>query len=302
MTDYKQFDVIIIGGSYAGLSAAMTLGRSLRNVLIIDSSKPCNRYTPHSQNFITHDGEVPATIAAQAKEQLLRYDTVTFFEGLAVRGLKTKNGFEIQTKSGEQFATKKLLFATGVKDKFPPIKGFEECWGKTVIHCPYCHGYEFREAKTAIMANGEKAIHLAGLVDNLTDKLSIITSGKAQFDPEQIVKLKKHQINIIEEEIITIEHENGNIKKVLLSNGKKEYFTAMYAAIPFEQHSDIPASLGCELTDQGHIKVDGFQKTTLKGVFACGDATTMMRSVSNAVATGNNAGAMLNKELVEEQF
>ena len=302
MTDHKQFDVLIIGGSYAGLSAAMALGRSLRNVLIIDSSDPCNRYTPHSHNFITHDGEAPAVIAAQAKEQVLRYDTVKFLEGVAVKGLKTEDGFEIQTKSGEQFAAKKLLFATGVKDKFPSIKGFEECWGKTVIHCPYCHGYEFREAKTAIMANGEKAMHLAGLVNNLTDKLSIITSGKAQFEPEQIAKLKKHQIDIIEEEIVAIEHENGNIKKVLLSNGRKESFTAIYAGIPFEQHSDIPVSLGCELTEQGHIKVDGFQKTTLKGVFACGDNATMMRSVSNAIAAGNTAGVMVNKELVEEQF
>lgn len=302
MTDYKQFDVLIIGGSYAGLSAAMALGRSLRNVLIIDSSKPCNRYTPHSQNFITHDGEAPAVIAAQAKEQVLRYDTVKFLDGLAVKGLKTEDGFEIQTKSGEQFSAKKLLFATGVKDKFPSIKGFEECWGKTVIHCPYCHGYEFRGAKTAIMANGEKAIHLAGLVNNLTDNLTIITSGKAQFDPEQMVKLKKHQIDIIEEEIVAIEHENGNIKKVLLSNGKKESFTAMYAGIPFEQHSDIPASLGCELTELGHLKVDDFQKTTLKGVFACGDNASMMRSVSNAIATGNIAGVILNKELVDEQF
>src|SRR5690554_1667153 len=116
MKDNKEFDVIIIGGSFAGLSAAMALGRSLRNVLIIDSGKPCNRYTPHSHNFITQDGAVPGEIAAKAKEQVLQYDTVKFFEGYATKGKKTENGFEITIQSGEQFSAKKLVFATGVKD------------------------------------------------------------------------------------------------------------------------------------------------------------------------------------------
>src|SRR5690606_33588214 len=131
MTDNKNFDVIIIGGSYAGLSAAMALGRSLRNVLIIDSGKPCNRYTPHSHNFITQDGAVPGVIAAKAKEQVLKYDTVKFLEGYAAEGKKTENGFEIAVESGERCSTQKLIFATGVKDIFPDIKGFQDCWGKT---------------------------------------------------------------------------------------------------------------------------------------------------------------------------
>src|SRR5690606_408454 len=138
----KNFDVIIIGGSYAGLSSAMTLGRALRNVLMIDSGKPCNRQTPHSHNFITQDGEEPGTIAEKAKAQVLKYDTVKFLNDLAVSGKKTENGFVIATETGKEFATKKLVFATGVKDIMPGIKGFSECWGISVIHCPYCHGYE----------------------------------------------------------------------------------------------------------------------------------------------------------------
>src|SRR5690606_911209 len=116
MKDSKDFDVIIIGGSYAGLSAAMALGRSLKSVLIIDSGEPCNRYTPHSHNFITQDGAVPATIAAIAKDQVLQYGTVTFQHDLATLGKKTEKGFEINTGSGAVFSAKKLIFATGVKD------------------------------------------------------------------------------------------------------------------------------------------------------------------------------------------
>lgn len=302
MKDNKEFDVIIIGGSYAGLSAAMALGRSMRNVLIIDSGKPCNRYTPHSHNFITHDGSVPGEIVAKAKEQVLKYDTVKFYQGMAVSGKKTENGFEIAIDSGEKFSSKKLVFATGVKDIFPDIKGFQDCWGKTVIHCPYCHGYEFKGAKTAIIANGERAFHMATLINNLTNKLTIITQGKPDFKEEQLIKLQKNKIQIIEKEVAEIQHQNGEIKNLIFKDGTKEDFDAAYAAIPFEQHSDIPKSLGCEITEMGHIKVDLFQKTTIPGIYACGDNSSPMRSVANAVATGNLTGAMVNNEITVEQF
>jgi thioredoxin reductase len=301
MTD-NNFDVIIVGGSYAGLSAAMALGRSLRNVLIIDSGLPCNRQTPHSHNFITQDGETPGAIAEKAKRQVLNYNTVKFLNDLAVSGKKNEKGFVITTQTSGDFVSKKLVFATGVKDQMPGIKGFAECWGISVIHCPYCHGYEFRSQKTGIMANGERAFHIASLVNNLTDDLTIFTRGKADFTAEQAAKLNKHNIKVVELTITEIEHENGNIKHVVLEDGSKEALKALYAAIPFTQHSDIPLSLGCELTDQGYIKVDGFQKTNLSGVFACGDNSVMMRSVANAVYGGNLAGAMVNKELIEDQF
>src|SRR5205823_5028536 len=113
MTDNKNFDVIIVGGSYAGLSAAMALGRALRNILIIDSGLPCNRQTPHSHNFITQDGEKPSVVAAKAKAQVLKYNTVKILNDLAVSGKKTENGFAITTKTGETFGAKKLIFATG---------------------------------------------------------------------------------------------------------------------------------------------------------------------------------------------
>ncbi len=298
----KKFDVIIIGGSYAGLSSAMALGRSLRNILIIDSGSPCNRQTPHSHNFITQDGVPPSEIAAKAKEQVLKYKTVDFIEDVALSAEKIKNSFSVSTKSGEKFTARKVVFATGVKDMIPKIEGFAECWGISMIHCPYCHGYEFKNKKTAIMANGERAFHLASLVNNLTDNLSILTTGKADFKPEQLAKLESHQIAIIETEISAIEHQDGYLQKVIFSNGEKISLEAMYAAFPFTQHSDIPVSLGCELTEHGHIQVNEFQQTTVEGIYACGDNSTPMRSVATAVANGNLAGAMINAELTREHF
>ena len=142
MSHTKIFDVIIIGGSYAGLSAAMALGRSLRNVLIIDSELPCNIQTPHSHNFITQDGKIPQEIISLARHQVEKYATIKYHKGLAINGLKMENGFVITTSTNDTFTSKKLIFATGVKDIMPDIDGFAACWGISVIHCPYCHGYD----------------------------------------------------------------------------------------------------------------------------------------------------------------
>lgn len=302
MEENKKVDVIIIGGSYSGLSAAMALGRSMRKVLIIDSGNPCNKQTPRSHNFITHDGEKPANISQKAKEQVLNYPTVTFLSDFAVSGDKTPNGFTITTRSGISVTGRKLIVATGVKDIMPEINDFSECWGISVIHCPYCHGYEFKGKKTGIMANGERAFHIASLVSNLTDKMTIFTNGKADFKEEHLQKLKKHAIEIIETPLAEIEHTNGYVKNVVFSDGNKLIFDVVYAAIPFQQHSDIPVELGCELTETGHLKTDSFQKTTVSGIYACGDNSSQMRSVANAVATGNIAGAMVNMDLTNESF
>lgn len=302
MKDTKKIEVIIIGGSYAGLSAAMALGRSLRNVLIIDSEVPCNRQTPHSHNFLTQDGKTPKEISTLARQQVEKYATIKFYKGLAISGAQTLNGFEITTDTNDKFTAEKLIFATGIKDIISDIKGLADCWGISVVHCPYCHGYEYRKQNTAIIANGAKAFHIASLVSNLTENITILTTGKADFDSEQMEKLNKHNIKILETKISEFEHSKGHIQSVAFNDGTKLSFDVAYAAIPFLQHSDIPVSIGCELTEQGYIKVDAFQKTTIQGVYACGDNSNMMRSVANAVYSGNLTGAVVNGELTNEQF
>lgn len=298
----REFEVIIIGGSYSGLSAAMALGRSLRNTLVIDAGRACNRYTPRSHNFITQDGVKPEEITKRAKAQVLHYETVNFLEDSVIEGHIVGELFHIITSTGKELTAQKLVLATGIKDTIPNIKGFSDCWGKSIVHCPYCHGYEIRNLKTGIIANGEKAFHLASLVNNLTNNLSIITSGRAEFSEEEKKKLKKHQIKLIQKEIAEIEQESGQIKNILFKDNSLEDFQACYASLPFKQHSTLPLLLGCELTEHGFIKVDHMQKTTIPGVYACGDNSSGIRSVSNAVATGNMTGAMINMELTQAYF
>lgn len=298
----KNFDVIIIGGSYSGLSAGMSLGRSLRNILIIDNGKPCNRQTPHSHNFVTHDGKTPSEISKLAKKDVEKYNTVSFYNGTAVKTQNTSDGFKIETSSGEKFNSKKLIIASGVRDVMPDIPGFAECWGISVMHCPYCHGYEVKNEITGILSNGDIAYEFSKLIFNLTKSLTLFTNGKASLTDEQIKKLAQNKISLNEDEIEKIEHDNGSVQKIIFKNGKEVSLKALYAKIPFEQNLNVSADLGCELTEQGFIKVDAMQKTNVPGVFACGDNVTMMRSVANAVAQGNFTGAVVNKELSDEEF
>jgi thioredoxin reductase len=302
MKDNKRFDVIIIGGSYSGLAAGMTLGRALKKVLIIDDGKPCNRQTPFSHNFLTNDGKPPTEIAVLATLQVRKYNTVKFFKGLAISGFKTDTGFEIQVASGETFTAKNLIFATGIMDMMPGIDGFAACWGISVLHCPYCHGYEMRKEKTGILGNGDFGFDFAGLISNWTNDLTLFTNGASAFTAGQMEKLEKHKIRIIEKEIAKLEHNNGELKNITFRDGTKTFVKALYAPVPFEQHSQIPESLGCELTGEGYIKVDPFQETTVNGVFACGDNATRMRTVANAVAMGTTAGMTASKKMILESF
>jgi thioredoxin reductase len=300
--DQNNFEVIIIGGSYAGLSAAMALGRSLRSTLIIDAGQPCNRQTPHAHNFLTGDGSTPQELSTTARNQVAKYESIKFYEGFADSGRRISEGFEITTSRGDTFTAKKLVFATGIKDQMPSIPGFAECWGISVVHCPYCHGYEIRNRNTAIMANGERAFHLAALVNNLTDKVTLLTSGKMDFEESQLEKLKRHNIKIIEQEVASIVHQNGQLQEIVFKDGHSENFECAYASIPFEQHTDIPVELGCKFTENGHIEVNFMQKTSEEGIFACGDNSSMLRSVATAVFGGNVTGAIINNELTLESF
>lgn len=302
MNPTKYFEAIIIGGSFAGLSAAMALGRSLRQVLILDSGKPCNEQTPHSHNFITQDGEKPDVILQKAKSQALAYPTINFRSDLVTDVRKIRDGFEIMTISEQTFKAKKLIIATGIRDILPEIKGFRDCWGISVIHCPYCHGYEFRAKKTAIWARGDRAYHLSMLVSNLTDTLSLIGSTSAGFSPSQLEKLNKNGIEFIEKEPREIHHQAGYLTQVEFEDGTKVPFDAVYADVPFELPGNWIQNLECKITEAGRIEVDQFQQTSIPGVFACGDSTSPMRSVAFAVAQGNIAGAMVNGILAAEKF
>ena len=302
MNDHSIYDVIIVGGSYAGLSAAMSLGRSLRKVLVIDSGQPCNRQTPYSHNFLTRDGEMPSHIAEVGKKQVMKYDSVDFIHGTAVKGKKEGTLFVIEVETGITYRSRKLLFASGIKDMLPDIQGLSDCWGISLLHCPYCHGYEVHNTRLGLLGNGDTGFELAKLISNWSRELILLTNGVSALTTEQRKKLQDHGIGINEKEISHVNQHDGYVEQIVFRDGTTESLHTIFARVPFEQHCKIPVALGCELTAQGFLKIDDFQHTTVDGIYAAGDNTTFLRAVAAAVAAGNKAGASINKELIEEAF
>lgn len=298
----KDFDVIIIGGSYAGLSSAMALGRALRSTLVIDSGNPCNIKAPHSHNFITQDGNKPSDIALLARQQVEQYPSVKFLNETAVGISGSNNHFMVTDGNGSVHKARKIILATGIKDIMPAISGFEACWGISIIHCPYCHGYEVRHEATGILANGDMAFEMARMVFNWTTNLVLFTNGKSTLTEEQTAKINSHNIPIEERPISELLHSDGHIHTVQLNDGTAIKLNVLYARPQFAHHTHIAEKLGCALNEQGYLGVDAFQKTSVAGVFACGDATTPLRAVANAVASGSLAGVMANREIIEEDF
>jgi thioredoxin reductase len=301
-TNSDLYDVIIVGGSYAGLSAAMALGRSKRKVLIVDAGNPCNAQTPHSHNFLTQDGQTPYAIAASAKEQVLKYPTIVYRRDLASSASKKSDGFEIRTDSGENFSTRKLLLATGIKDTMPGIEGFKACWGISVLHCPYCHGYEIRDKHIGILANGDFAFEFVKTIRHWSKDLVLLTNGSSTLSPEQTRVINDLGVVIIDAPVKAIKHQQGQMSHVILEHDRNFPLSAVFSKVPFTHHTEIAGQLGCEFTDMNLIKTDDFGSTSVDGVYAAGDCSIQYRSVSIAVASGTKAGIGINKALIESEY
>ncbi|MBS1689082.1 MAG: NAD(P)/FAD-dependent oxidoreductase, partial [Bacteroidetes bacterium] len=198
--------------------------------------------------------------------------------------------------------SRKLIFATGIKDILPDIPGANECWGISLLHCPYCHGYEVRGKKTGILANGDSGFEQAMLISNWTNDLTLYTNGQSGLSATQSTALRNHNIQIVETEINELLHINGQIKQIVFKDNTTAEIGVIYSRRPFTQHCTIPESLDCELTPDGYLKIDSMFKTTAPGIYACGDNASRMRTVANAVAMGAGAGIAINKELIEESF
>lgn len=294
----QKVDVAIIGGSFSGLSAALSLVRSLRQVLVIDSEKPCNANTPASHNFITHDGKPPSEIRALALKDLKQYSNFQLMIG-EVESIETVDGgFILQGNGFKKVQTDKVIFATGLKDILPEIPGFLPSWGKSVIHCPYCHGYENIGNTTGLWMNEEGVFEHSKFIKYWSKELTVYTNGPIQFSKEEEIKLETEGISIITEVVKSLVHNEGVISAIQLASGKEIPIQALYTRLPIVQNSKLPEQLGCKLLPSGHIEVTNFYETSVPGVCAVGDMASMFRSVAHAVHSGNIAGAMLNRSMI----
>jgi thioredoxin reductase len=295
------YDVIIIGGSYAGLSAALQLARARRSVLVIDEGKRRNRFANHSHGFLTQDGADPARIAADARTQVMQYETVSWLSGRAdsaarVEAIDASEACFDVLADGRRHLSRRLLLATGVKDILPAIPGLAERWGKAVFHCPYCHGYELNRGQIGVIAGSELSMHHALMLPDW-GPTTMLVNGAFEPNAEQLQNLAIRGVSI---ERSPVEAITGHAD-VRLADGRTLPFVGLFALAPFEMASAIPQELGLEF-EQGPIgsvvKTDPMKETSMPGVFACGDAARPMASVALAVGDGNLAGAGLHRSLL----
>lgn len=298
----SSYEVIIIGGSYAGLSAALALGRSLRKVLIIDSNNPCNRQAQNVHNLLLADGEERDELISRAKLNVDRYPSVSLEEDIVTDSYSNGGKFFVTTNKGKIYTAKKLLFATGLINSLPDTRGFKSCWGISVLHCAYCHGYEVKNKLTGIVCNGNMAVQLYKVVSNLNLNPTIITDGASTISEEDARRISGSGSKIIEKQIAELRHSNGHITDIMFTDGTVMPMETLYYFPEFKQQCLLPIKLGCRLDHHGLIETDIFHHTCVDGVFAAGDNSSFGRSVTSAIAAGNVAGMMINKELLNEAY
>lgn len=291
-----RHDVIVIGGSYAGMAAALQLLRARRRVLVIDAGKRRNRFTAESHGFLGQDGVDPAEIAGKAREQLLAYPTLIWVEGNAERAEGEKDAFVVTTADGARHDGRRLLFATGVSDTLPAIEGLGERWGKSVFHCPYCHGYELDQGRIGCIATGPMSLHQAQLLPEWGE-VTLFLNGTFVPDEAQRADLVARGVAIEETQVARLEGKAD----VRLTDGRLLQFAGLFTASQVAPASPIAEHLGCsiEATLFGtQIQTDATKESTIPGAFACGDAARIPHSVTLAVGDGAWAGAQLHRSLV----
>lgn len=284
----KYYDVAIIGGGPAGLSGALTLARGNRTVLVFDDGQPRNAPADHMMNFPSRDGTPPGEFRRLIKEDLKKYSKVEFINRRVELIKRNKDGFLLN----ENVQVKKILLAHGVKDVLPVIPGMKELFGKSIFHCPYCHGYEHTNEPMGMIGGKEYADHMSVLLKGLTNDLILFTDGA---EVEEYPGLK-----IYSEKIEAFIHEGDKLIGVKLVTGEIVKRSYLFYRPEQKLSSDVGVKLGCELTEMGHYKVNEFGFTTEPGVWAAGDDMTGMQSVVIACAAGSKAGAMINFEILKE--
>ena len=298
-----HFDVIVVGGSFAGMAAALQVARARRRVLVIDAGQPRNRFATAAHGFLGQDGEPPSDITQAGRDELLKYSTVQFVEDEAVQAQRQDDGlFSITLSSGAAYLGDRIILAMGVIDRLPESPGLSERWGKSVVHCPYCHGYELPMGKWGVLRTFEGSFHQAKLLLDWTNEVIFFSNGPNQITSEERATLTSSGIAIEEQPIVSLSGQGEAIEQVELQDGRVWPLQALFLASKFSISTPIATQLGCELEESPFgwiIKTDDLKKeTSVPGVFAAGDCTRFVHNISLAVADGANAGIFAHQSLV----
>ena len=295
-----SYDAIVIGGSYAGLTAALHIARARRSVLVIDAGLPRNRFSNHSHGVIAQDGRSGADLLRTAAAQVAAYPTVTLRSGLVRTAEKDGNGFTIKLADGSEESARGLVLCTGIVDELPDLPGLKERWGRTVLHCPYCHGYEVGGGNIGVLAVNIAATHHASLVADWGD-VTLFLNGMPELDDEAQTALAKRRVRIERTRVESLVGDGQELDGVRLVDGRMLPLRALFVGPSFRLASPLAEQLGCAFdeTPVGKIvRTDLWKSTTIPGVYAAGDMARMPSNINIAVADGTMAGIGLHQYLI----
>ena len=294
-TPPDRFDAVVIGGSYAGLSAALTLARARQRVLVVDAGLRRNRFARVAHGFLGQDGRAPGAIAADGKAQLLAYPNVQWLDGQATRAEADDGGF-VMHAAGQPRRARRLVLATGVVDELPEVEGLAERWGHSVFHCPYCHGYELDEGRIGVLAVGPLSMHHALMLPDW-GKVTFFTNETFEPDEAERAALAAKGVAIEPQRVERIV-ETATVE---LSDGRRIAFDGLFTASRTRMASPLAGQLGCAFEDGpmgSFIRTDAMKETSVPGVFACGDAARMAGNVAMAVGDGTLAGFSAHRSML----
>ena len=295
-----RHDAIIVGGSFAGLSAAMYIARARRSVCIIDTGSPRNRFAAHSHGFFAQDGSEPGTMLATARSQVAAYPTATFIEGEALSAARDSDGFSVKLATGEVLEGATSVLAFGISDELPAIPGLAERWGSSVLHCPYCHGYEFSGQRLGVLSVSPMSLHQAMLIPEW-GPTTLYLNGDAEPDQATLVRLRERGVFIEPAPVRALHGDGARLSSIELADGRMSAVGALYLSPHTRLNSEIAQQLGCEM-DEGPfgsvIRTDATKMTTVSGVYAAGDITRSAHNVTWASADGVMAGMAVHRSLI----
>lgn len=295
-----RHDAIIIGGSFAGLSAATYIARGRRSVCIVDTGSPRNRFAAQSHGFLTHDGDEPGAILATARRQVAAYPAATFVEGTAIRATKQPDGFSIELGTGQVLEGRRLVLAFGISDELPAIPGLADRWGSSVLHCPYCHGYELSGQRLGVLSVSPNSVHQAMLIAEW-GPTTFYLNGDPEPDASELASLRERGVAIEPAPVKALHGDGRTLSSIELADGRMSQVNALYLGPRTRLNSDIAQQLGCELEDGvfgSMIKTDATKQTTVAGVFAAGDITRPAHNITWACSDGVMAGVAVHRSLI----
>jgi thioredoxin reductase len=295
----SEYDVVVIGGGAAGLSAALVLSRARRSVAVVDAGEPRNSPAAHMQGFLSRDGMPPRDLLAAGRDEVQRYGGQLIAGTVARVVPGTGPRFRVALADGQQLDARRVLLATGLRDELPDIPGVRERWGRDLLHCPYCHGYEVRDQPLGLLGGTPDAVQHAQLIRQWSSDV-VFFPHTDTLTADQHEQLAARAIGVVEGTVTRLVVDNDRLRGIELDGGKFIARSAVFVRPRFVPNSDLGVEVGCAVDDNGFVVADAAGRTTVPGVWVAGNAANPRAQVITAAGEGSSAAIALNADLVED--